>query len=135
MPNSSCTFWFDAREIVENFKKSLMAPSKDPDDNDDERNGAPKGVDLKVQTNYVMFDPQFFDEIKKTEKSASFLQVINETSDNVKASMKAEDLKRSVRKYCNVGPKYFDLLGIKRNFDDSEHARQYQQFVKKYVSL
>lgn len=112
-----------------------MAPSKDADENDDERNGVSKGVDLKVQTYNVMFDPQFFDEIRKPEKNASFLKVIEETDKNVIASMKAEDLKRSVRRYCKVEPKYFNLLGIKRNFDDSEHSKQYQEFLKKYVSL
>lgn len=121
--------------MVENFKKSLLAPQKDPDDNDDDENDRPKGVELKVTPTNVMFDPQFFDEIRKPEKNTAYLKVIEESTEEVKASMKAEDLKRSVRRYCDIAPKYFNLLGFKRNFVDGEHIKEYRDFMSKHVSL
>jgi hypothetical protein len=107
--------------------------NKDDDDSDD-RQIEPE-VKLNIVTKYVTFDPQFFSDPKKDDKSLLFMNAKSKLNAEIQNSLTAEDFKASIRNTLGLKKsRHFDLLGARRTFEsDDDHSRTYLSFMSKRI--
>lgn len=116
-------------------KNPVNKSSENKEDDISEENKVEPEIKLNVVTKYVAFDPQFFSEPKKEEKSVLFLNAKSKLNAEIQNSLTVEDFKAAIRRSLGSNRKKpFDLLGARKLLvDEDAHTKRYRDFMSKRV--